>query len=164
MKGAGTKCSQTQVIPKSSGLKTLARSVGRKNRASIARQVMNDHKMKDKALDILGRQVQKEMSAMCSKKKPSVLRGDQLQDLKDFTWEMLEDEAKLVAPTLHRILKGMVEVKRRIRCPKSTRSKKRVYGPSNTAVMGMCMVILLRHKNAHINLVQKIISLILRWV
>lgn len=47
------------MITKSSGLKTIARSVVRKNRDSIARQVMKDQKMRAKVLQILARITQK---------------------------------------------------------------------------------------------------------
>ena len=158
VKRTDNKSSRAHVIPKASGLKTIAKSVGRKNRASIARQVMKDRKMTDKVLQILARRTQKEMSAMCSKKKPSVLRGTEADDLLLFSWEKLEAETQAVAPTVHQILRGMVEVKRRVRTSCATKHN---YRPSNVAVFGMCVAISLRHKNTHMNILQKIVSLIL---
>lgn len=123
------------MIPKSSGLETLARCVGRRNRASIARQVMKNKRMK--VLHLLGNYyVQKEMSSMCSKNS-SVLRGNQMQQLKEFSWEKLDNEMRNVAPTLYLTLKGMVEVKRRNRFSKSTK-KRGSYRPSDTDFGNVC--------------------------
>jgi len=49
----GKTDSRTHPIPRSSGLKTLARSVGRQNRPSIARQAMRDPKIKKMVLNII---------------------------------------------------------------------------------------------------------------
>jgi len=58
--------SQAQMIPKRSSLKTLARSVGRRNRASIARQAMKDGKIREQTLNLVSKHIQKEMTALCS--------------------------------------------------------------------------------------------------
>ena len=67
----GKTDSRTHPIPRSSGLKTLARSVGRQNRPSIARQAMRDPKIKKMVLNILEKDVQKELTKMSSK-SPSI--------------------------------------------------------------------------------------------
>lgn len=95
---------------------------------------------------------------MCSKKKPSLLRGAQAEDLLSFSWDKLEAETQALAPTLHGMLRGMVEVKRRVR---TSRNTKHTYRPSNAAILGMCVTILLRHKDTRMSLFQKIVSLIL---
>lgn len=157
VKGAGKKRSQTQIITKASGLKTLARSVGRKNRPSIARQAMKDGKIKEIILSILSKQVQKEMTHMCSKKTSSVLRNTTSPDvLSKFSWDTIAEELRRHAPTLQQVLKGFTNVKRY----KGGR-KRKTNLPTNTAIVGVCASILLRHKNIHMNLLQKIVSLIL---
>ncbi len=60
-----------------------------------------------------------------------------------------------------RLLKVCVEVKRRERPSKKTRLTKRTYRPSNSAVLGVCASILLRHKNQQMNVLQRVVSLIL---
>ncbi len=92
----------------------IANSVARKNRASIARQVMKDRKIKAEVLQILARHAQKEMAAMCSKKRPSLLRGAEAEDFLSFSWNKLGEEAKsiYISPTLHQLLRGLVDVKR----------------------------------------------------
>ncbi len=92
----------TQVVTKASGLKTLARSIGRKNQASIARQVMKDPRIKEKVLEILAKHVQKEMTVMCSRNTGSVLRSTAPDVLKRFTWETVVAEVQAHAPTRSR--------------------------------------------------------------
>ena len=58
--------SRTQVISRSSGLKTLARSVGQQKRSSIARQAMRDNRICGYILHILGKDIQREMKQMSS--------------------------------------------------------------------------------------------------
>ena len=81
------KTAKVQHIPKS--LKTLARSVGRKSRSSIARQALKDSKIKKKVLDILQKDLQKEMREMCRKKSKSVLREGSPEALQAFSWELI---------------------------------------------------------------------------
>ena len=61
MKG---KRSQAQVVSRASGLKTLARSVGRHSRSSIARQVVKDDKIRGHIIKYLSSFIQKEMRNM----------------------------------------------------------------------------------------------------
>ncbi len=159
VKGAGDRRHQTQVITKGSGLKTLATSVGRKNRASIARQVMKDRKMKTHIVDILAKRVQKEMAVMCSKKTSSTLRSAKPEALENFSWDTLVAEVETHAPTLLQVLRGIADVKHRVR--KGSKPKLKSTRPSNTAVVGVCAAILLRHGNVHTNLLQKMVSLLL---
>ena len=63
-------------------------------------------------------------------------------------------ELKVKAPTLHRVLMGCVNVRRRKRTGK-------VRHPNNDAVLGICAALLLQHRNQHLCLVQRIISLVL---
>ncbi len=170
VKGAGSSRSQTHVVTRASGLKTLTRSIGRKNRASIARQVMRDPKTKEKVLGILATHVQKEMTTMCSRKTGSILRSAAPEDLKSFSWDTIVAEAQTRAPTLFQILKGTVEVKRRVTWSKSKTTSKpgekgqpkvRSCRPTQAAVIGVCSAVLLRHKNTHMNLLQKVVSLLL---
>ena len=61
MKG---KRSQARVITRSSGLKTITRSIWRHSRSSIARQAMSDDKIRGCILQQLTRIIQREMKAM----------------------------------------------------------------------------------------------------
>lgn len=160
----GKTDSRTHPIPRSSGLKTLARSVGRQNRPSIARQAMRDPKIKKMVLNILEKDVQKELTKMSSKSTNSCLRQRHLEALDSFSWDSLLSELQLNAPTLYRVLQGCVSVKRRERVMKKGGRKgmvARSYRPSNSAILGVCAALLLRHRNHNMNVVQRIISIIL---
>ena len=61
MKG---KRSQAQVVSRASGLKTLARSVGRHSRSSIALQAVKDVKIRGHIVKYLSKIVQQEMRNM----------------------------------------------------------------------------------------------------
>lgn len=155
-KGTGKRKSRVHVITKGTGLKTLARSVGRKSRRSIARQVMKDKRMRELAIENLSQLIQKEMTDMCSRKSASFIRDPAIDSLKRFSWDAIANEVQRLAPTLHQVLKGIVNVKRY-----KGSSKRRSNQPTNTAVLGICASILMRHRNIHMNHMQRIISLIL---
>lgn len=164
MKG---KKARVHAIPKSSGLKKLAKGVARRNRASIGRQAVRDPKIRERVLSILTKDIQKEMTTLCARKTGSILRQSSLQAVTKFSWDVLAEELQRVTPTLYTILKGCVDVKRR-QPQKSATSKKqksprtsKTNRPSNTAVLGVCASILLRHKNVHMNTLQRLVSLIL---
>ncbi len=168
MKGTGRKTLQTTVITRKSGLKTLARSVGRKSRPSIARQVMRDRVIREKVLEILTKDIQKEMTTMCAKKTSSVLRNPSPKAVKTFSWEAVVSEVQAYAPTLFQFLKGTVHVKRRVSrkqkkaLEKSSRKQKhKTNRPSEVEIIGVCAAVLLRSRNLHMNLLQKMVSLIL---
>ena len=114
--------SRTHVISRQSGLKTLARSVGRMNRASISRQVMKDKVMRQKVMDLMMKDIQEELVKLCAKKTKSVLRNCSPQSVREFSWDDIVKEFQDHAPTPFHILKGCVDVKRRVRKVKRTAS------------------------------------------
>ncbi len=146
-------------LPKS--LKTLGRSIGRKSRTSIARQSLKDQGIRKKILGYLGKDIQHELTGLCKKSFASVFRGRSAEVLQEFSWDQVVEELKNRAPTLHTFLNGCVDVKRRERPSKKARRAKKAYRPSNSAVLGVCASILLRHKNQQMNVLQCLVSLIL---
>ena len=130
----------------SSSLKGLSQSVSRLNRSSIARRCMKDKQIKGKVFDLLGKEIQHELSAMCSKKLVSCFRCTSRDQLEAFSWTTLASEITNRAPTLHSLLKICTDVRRRT---------------SNEIVRVVCASIILRHRNQEMNLLQKIISVIL---
>ena len=86
LKGTSDSCAQH--IYRSSGLKdTGERSVGRRNRPSIARQAMNDTKIRGLILKILEKDniIQKELIKISAKKTASCLRQKHLEALSIFS-------------------------------------------------------------------------------
>ena len=151
---------KAHVIPRSSGLKKLARSVGRRNHPAIARQVMRNPKTKAICLNLLEKDIQKDLTVLASKKgRVLCLRQKTLDALQSFTWEKLHLDLKMKAPTLYRVLQACVNVHRRKHAGKTGHTK--THCTHNSVVLGMCAALILRHRNQHLNLVQRIISLIL---
>lgn len=167
MNRVGSKRPHTHVITRHSGLKTLTRSIGRKNRKSIARQVMRDPCTREKILKVVVASIRKEMTVMCSKNVDSILRKATSHAMAEFKWETIVEELEVCAPTLLSILRGSVAVNRRVRVRhvKGRKSIRIQARKSNTCaeatVIGLCAAILLRNRNVHMNLVQSIISILL---
>ena len=118
-------------------------------------------KIRKKVLGILQNDLQKEMREMCLKKSMSVLRASSPEALQTFSWESVVEELQVKAPTLLHLLKGCADVKRHERPRKSRRKSPKSFRPTNTAVLGTCAAILLRHKNQYMNLLQRLVSLVL---
>lgn len=137
----------------------MARSVGRRSHPAIARQVMRNPKTRAMCLKILEKDIQKDLSQVASTKEGrSCLQQKTLSALQNFSWEKLHEKLKFKAPTLYRVLQGCVNVHRRER---EGRKGSKTHHPSDSAVLGVCAALLLRHRNQRLNLLQRIISLIL---
>ena len=92
------------------------------------------------------------------KEGPSCLRQTGIDSLQSFSWEILDCELPHKAPkapTLHAVLDGCVDVRRKACKQRRARHNK------NVVVRGICAAILLRLRNHHLNLVQRMISPIL---
>ena len=162
MKGSGKRKLQTRVVHRSSKLKTLTRSIGRLNYGSIARQAMKVEKIRSKVLTILALTIQKELTEICAKKNLSLFRDAAPDSVKSFSWGALIAELENRAPIFTQVLRGIVQVKRRTRVSRTPRKKgKKPSRPSDEAIIGVCAAVMLRHRNVHMNLVQRIISLVL---
>ena len=142
-------------------MKTLGRSISRSNRAAIARQCLKDSGIRAKIFLYLEKDVQQELTGMCSKKVASVFRASSAEHLHVFSWDQVSEELKCRAPTLHALLSMCVNVKRRVRPSKNSGSVPCSHKPSNSTVLGVCASILLRHRNQCMNTLQRLVSLVL---
>ena len=155
----GKSYSKTHVIPRSSGLKPVARSLGYRSHSAVARQVMRNPKTTAACLQDLEKDIQKELTRVASVRKgSSCLRLKTLDAMESFSWEKLNKELKSTAPSLHRVLQACVNVQRRQRV---TERARKTHRPSDSAVISVCAALLLRHRNHNLNLLQRIIFLIL---
>lgn len=155
----GKKKARAHAIPRSSGLKKLARGLARRSRSTIGLQAVRHPRIRRRVIAVLTSDIQKEMTKLCAKSTRSLLQQSSVMAISEFSWEALAEELERVTPTLYAILKGCVSVKRRQRnSPETARQRKQ---PSDNAVLGVCASILLRHKNVHMNTLQRIISLVL---
>lgn len=103
-------------------------------------------------LSLLVKEIQNEMVLLCSKKNNSMLRESSCEELQRFSWNRLSEEVENVAPTFYTIIKGCTDVKRKRVQAKST-------CVSNDVAFGVCVCVLLRHRNIHMNALQRIVSL-----
>jgi hypothetical protein len=151
----------SRTITSASGLKPLAKSISQMNRLSIARNAMKDAKIRTYILGILKTDIHREMNAMCAISRKCVLRQKSKKSIACFSWDKVYSELLKYAPTLHSVLKACVEVKR----PKRPRLKPGIQivdqKKRNVIVISMCGAIFLRNKNMHMNLFQKVVSLLL---
>lgn len=129
-------------------LKRLGRSVGRRQRSAVARQAVNDPRIRRHILAILGKNVRKEMHKMCSFSNGSCLRDSSPSDLFSFSWGLLANELESNAPTLFSFLHSATS----IQVPPS-RVRKRTHRVKQTPIIGICAAILLRHRCCSMNLV-----------
>jgi len=157
----GKTDSRTHPIPRSSGLKTLAKSVGRQNRPSIVRQAMHDPKIKKMVLNIPEKDVQKELTKISSKRtNSSEIPGSSEQLFMGQSPLRTTVECSNTLPCSSR----MCQCQRWEWVMKKGGRKGMVacsYRPSNSAILGVCAALLLRHRNHNMNVVQRIISIIL---
>ena len=149
----GSKHSVHYLTP---SMKKLGKSVGRRNSRSVARQVVNHRRIREYVLRQLGRLIRKDMEHMCSTKKPSMLRKGSLEAMKSFCWEDLVKELENSSPLFCQLLRECVTRKRR-----KASKRGRSYAVNDSAVIGVCAAILLHHRNANMNLVQRIVSALL---
>ena len=122
-------------------LKCIGRSVGRRHHKSIARQVMKDKRIRGHVLSFLLKDVQKELAAMCSLKKNSILRSGKPGA---FSWAALKEELQQTAPTLFTIINGSLQV---YVCPSELRRHKtrEVRRANKTAITGLCAALPCRY-------------------
>ena len=119
---------------------------------------MSHPKIKKGILKVLRKLIVKEMKQVCQKKTSSMLRKTSAEALKSFSWDdLLADlELEKTAPVFCQILKECVNVKRR-----NGSAKRRFYSTDSATIIGVVAAILLHHHNEHLNLVQRIISILL---
>ena len=140
-------------------MKKLAKSIGRHDPNSIARQVMSHSRVKTAVIKKMSRVVCREMEDMCKINTHSILRDSSPETLKAFNWDVLIHELNSKAPTFIQLLQGFLHTKKRrrsYRCPpkKSNQTPEKI-------VIGVCASIILRHRNIHMNLLQRLVSVVL---
>ncbi len=139
----------------SRSLKKIGRSVGRKNPSAIARQVMSHPKIRREIVKVMGKVIRKDMLQVCSKSTPSLLRNRSPEALKSFCWTDLVEELKERAPVFSQILTECVTRRQRKRSKEG-----KSYSIRDSAVIGVCAAVLLRHRNQNLNLFQRLVSVL----
>lgn len=140
-----------------SSLKTIGRSVARRSRRSIALQAVKDKRIRTQVLNVLGKDITKELKSMCSLCTSSILRTDKLLS---FSWSDLEKELQDLAPTLYVLLDRALEIHISPSRAKGRKTNKyrRV---RKDGILGLCAALLCRYRNQSMNLLQRLVSVIL---
>ena len=121
--------------------------MARRSKSALVAEVLRDPITRQYMIKHVGMIVRRELSLMCSEKTGSILSSKDVCDLKEFTWDKLLTEIASNAPVFLSILEICTQTRR----PRSNQS----------AVIGMCFVILLKYRYLKMTLVQKIVSMIL---
>ena len=108
---------------------------------------MKDHAVQKHILKLVGKMVHAEIKKFCSDGANSILKRDDPQCIKTFSWESFYSEISKFAPVLNSILQAT--------------SKRRMSKTNFNVVKCVCVALLLRNRNPRMNLIQKIISLVL---
>ena len=130
-------------------LKRLGRYVGRGNRRSIARAAVDNLTLRPELVSAMCQAVGAEMKGVCSDSHDSILRMKNKTALEHFSWETVWCELEQKAPTLMAFLVGLA--------PPSKRQSEHI-----KPALSLCASILLKLRNDKINLVQSVISLVMK--
>ena len=125
----------------------LCRPLARGSRCAFARKCLNDRIIRGFIVKGLGRSLQHEIAQVCSDNTVSILRDKAASTLKEFTWEKLLEEVKVLAPTLLKILQS---------CTKTRKPRR-----NQDAIIGVLVAIMCRHRRPVSSLFQRLVSLIL---
>ena len=130
----------------SRSLKRIGKYVGRGNRKSIAKAVCDNDSLRSEVIVSVSRMIRKEVKKVCSKNHKSMLRVKSRTALESFTWDRVWSEIRVNAPILTSILKG-------------------TFASTDDSIFPLLCVavsILLKVSNPQVNLVQYILSLVLK--
>lgn len=134
----------------SSSLKKLGRFVGHGNRKSIAQAaVQNDTLLPHVITKLAAHLRRKEVIPICSDEHDSLLRLKSKPAIENFTWESVWLELKQNAPGLVSFLCALLPFAKR-------------NSETTRPALCMCVSILLKLQNPKVNLVQSMVSLILK--
>ena len=145
----------------SHSLKRLGRSIGRKNRSSIAHQAMKDTRIRKRVIERMGKLMSKELTQLASLKANSMLRDQSCNTLAGFSWHSLLQELEKETPVTLSLLKQCVHIKRCSHKGQEKGGRKARRLPNEEVAIGMCFAILMRTRSQRMNLVQRLISLLL---
>lgn len=153
------KNKKSRVFQITRSLKRLGRSLGCCYRNAIAKHAVNDKKICDRIVKLLGKKVQAEMKRMCLLSTDSVLRN---KDPESFNLGDVYKEMEQHAPITKSILESCLSGRRKssaTELKRKGRTKSRM--ADKNKVVSVCCAILLRARSQRMNALQKVVSLIL---
>ena len=110
---------------------------------------MDNSTLRPELVTAMCRTVGAEIKCVCSDSRNSILRMKNKTALEHFTWETVWSELEQKAPTLTAILLGLA--------PTSKRESEHI-----KPALSLCASILLKLRNDKVNLVQSVISLVMK--
>ena len=125
----------------------LCRPLARGSKCALARRCLNDRSVKKYIVKGMGASLRHEIAQLCSDNSMFVLRNKHPDTLKTFSWEVLLNQAKELAPTLTELL---------FSCTKTRKPRK-----NQKAIVGLLVGIMCKHRRPALSLIQQVISLIL---
>ena len=133
----------------SQSLKRLGKCVSRGRRIAIAKSAVCNPTLKQHIVRIVAREARNEMKFISSLKHFSILRFKSKDSLERFTWDRVWSEIEDHCPMLATFLKECLPVR---------------VSENNGSIPSLCVCasIILKLRNPHINVVQGMISLILK--
>ena len=81
----------------------MGKAVARKKKKTIAAETLKDPVLKGYVVELIGKEVAKELKNMASMKTNSVLQSQDVTQLETFSWDVLLNELSKVAATLKKI-------------------------------------------------------------
>lgn len=133
----------------SGSLKKVGKYVARGNRRSIATAVVENTTLRGEVISLLCKEVRGEIKSLCSDSQDSILRMTTKPALESFTWDRVWQELQLNMPLLVNILTSFLPPSKRV---------------SNSVIPALCVCasIFLKVQNQKVNVVQTMISLVLK--
>lgn len=127
--------------------KPLGKMIARGSHMAIAKQCINDPKVKSLMLRHLILLFRREISTLCSDRVGSVMLGSSAEEMCAFSTSKFINEAKQHAPTLLQIIQSL--------------TKSRIATNNQEAITAMILATLCKCKRPKMNLLHKIISVLM---
>ena len=125
----------------------LFRPLTRGSRNAFAKKCLKDHLVKQHIVKAMGTSLRHEIAKLCSDNACFILCKRENSCLKEFSWEQLLDEAKMLAPTLIQLLYS---------CTKTRKLR-----TNQNAVIGALIGIMCKNRRPTSSLFQQLVYLIL---
>ena len=123
--------------------KRIGKAVARGSKKNnIAQECFKDPVTTKYVINHLGNTLQREMKVMVSDNTSSVLRSQDIESMKNFSWDLVLQELHMHAPNFLHLLTSLTKTK-------TNRENQK-------AIIGVCASILLKYRYSKMSLVQKI--------
>ena len=127
--------------------KKIGKAVAHGSKKALAKQCMEDPVTKRHLFDLVGLSLRREMKVMVSDSTNSLLKSQEVERMKSFSWASVLDELTNNTPTLLFFLHECTNTKKN--------------HPNTLAIIGACAAILLKHRLNRMSVFQKMVSIVL---